>query len=83
MAFNITYKSSVKTDLKSIPKREIEKILDKIEKQLSLNAMQCPQLKGKFKSLRKLRVGNYRVIFTIESGTVLVLKIADRKRAYE
>ena len=83
MAFKITYKSSVKTDLKSIPKKEIEKILDKIEKQLSLSPMQFPLLKGKFKGLRKFRVGNYRVIFTVEMSSVLVLKIADRKNAYE
>ncbi len=83
MAFNITYKSSVRKDLKDIPGKEIRKILDKTEKLLADNPLVYPQLKGEFKGLRKLRVGNYRVIFSVESKNVVVLKIGNRKHVYE
>jgi mRNA-degrading endonuclease RelE of RelBE toxin-antitoxin system len=31
----------------------------------------------------RLRVGNYRVLFTLESSTIKVYRVVDRKEAYE
>jgi len=83
LGFNIKFKKSVFKDLKRLPKSEAKIILDKIEDELSKKANIHPQLKGRFKSLRKFRIGNYRVIYTIFDNNVLVLRIVHRKDAYK
>ena len=82
MAYNITYKSSVRRDLKAIGKAEAHRILDQLEKDLSRAPDKCPALKGAFEGLRKYRVGNYRVIFVMLGKDVLVLRIGHRKDVY-
>ena len=83
MAYNVTYKSSVKEDLKNIPKKQTLKIINKIEKLLRGNPLVYPQLKGEYRGLRKFRVGDYRVIYFIEKNDVVILKIGNRKNVYE
>jgi len=41
-----------------------------------------PTLTGKFSGLRKFRVGDFRVIFSIIGDTALVLRIGHRKEVY-
>ncbi len=83
MACNITFKKSVSKDLKKIDKSTIVDLLDKINAELSINADKYPILKGKFAGLRKFRVGDYRIIFSIVgTETVLILRIAHRKEVY-
>lgn len=83
MSFKISFKSSVYKDLKKIDKTKTAQILDKIEKELSESPHLYPALSGKFSGLRKFRVGNYRIIFSILEDSVLILKISHRKDAYK
>lgn len=83
MAFDIAYKKSVEKDLGHLGKAEARRVLDKIEKDLATRADSYPVLKGEFAGLRKLRVGNYRVIFAILGHQVLVLRIGHRSTIYE
>ncbi len=83
MAYNIVYKKSVQRDLKRLSKREAHRILNQIEQELSKNAEAYPVLKGPFAGLRKYRVGDYRVIYAILGGDVLILRIGHRKDVYE
>jgi mRNA interferase RelE/StbE len=83
LAFDITYKKSVGKDLAGLGKAEARRVLDKIEKELPSRADSCPALKGQFSGLRKLRVGDYRVIFAILGNQVLVLRVGHRREVYE
>jgi mRNA-degrading endonuclease RelE of RelBE toxin-antitoxin system len=83
LAFNITYKKSVGKDLAGLGKAETRRILDKIEKDLSIRANSFPLLHGDFAGLRKLRIGDYRVIFAILGPDVLVLRIGHRREIYD
>ena len=83
MAFDIAYKKSVGKDLAGLGKAEARRILDKIEKELPARADSYPVLKGQFSGLRKLRVGDYRVIFALLGTQVLVLRIGHRREVYE
>ncbi|MBW7908120.1 MAG: type II toxin-antitoxin system RelE/ParE family toxin [Kiritimatiellae bacterium] len=82
MAYNISYKSSVKRDLKKLNKADAKRVLDQLERDLSKNPLEYPALKGEFAGLRKYRVGDYRVIFAILNDEVIVLRIGDRKDVY-
>lgn len=83
MAFNIKYKKSVERDLGRLDKKEARRILDKIEKDLSEHAENYPVLKGEFSGLRKMRVGDYRIIFTLMDHDVLILRIGHRREIYK
>ena len=82
MAFDIRYKKSVERDLKRLDKTEAGKILDKIEEELSQRADAYPVLKGEFAGLRKLRVGDYRVIYALMESDCLILRIGHRREIY-
>ncbi|MDD5262669.1 MAG: type II toxin-antitoxin system RelE/ParE family toxin [Methylacidiphilales bacterium] len=82
MAYKIDYKKSVEKDLAHISKPEAKRILDKIDKTLVARPTDYPMLKGEFSGMRKLRVGDYRVIFVILDAEVLVLRIGHRKEIY-
>ena len=83
MKYKIAFNKSVSRDLKKIDKEQADKILIKIDKELSAKASQYPELKGPFSGLRKCRIGDYRIIFTIIRDTVLILRIKHRKNAYK
>ena len=82
MGYRITFKKSVAKDLKRIGKANARRVLDKIDAQLVKDAERFPALTGSFGGMRRLRVGNYRVIFAIVSDDVLVLRVQDRKDVY-
>ena len=83
MADNIVYKKSVSRDLTKLGKEEARRVLRRIEKNLAEKAETYPVLKGKFAGLRKYRVGDYRVIYTILGQDVLVLRIGHRRDIYK
>ncbi len=82
MNYKIAFKKSVSRDLKKIDKEQTDKILKKIEDELPQKAETLPILTGKFSGLRKFRVGDFRVIFSIIGDTALILRIRHRKEAY-
>ena len=83
MSYNITFKKSVFKDLSRLPKQEALKILDKIDQELPKNADKFPMLRGKFKGMRRFRVGDYRIIFIILDKDVVILRIYHRKDVYK
>ena len=83
MAFNVRYKKSVERDLKRLDKSEAVKILNKIEDELSKRADTHPVLKGEFTGLRKLRVGDYRVIYALMENDCLILRVGHRREIYK
>ena len=82
MSYKIAFKKSVGRDLKKIDKDQANRILSKVEEDLPEKAESFPVLAGKFSGLRKFRIGNYRVIYSILDDTVLILRISHRREAY-
>lgn len=82
MSYKIVFKKSVSRDLKKISKDQAESILKKIEENLPEKADTFPSLTGRFAGLRKFRVGEYRVVYTIIEDTALILRISHRRESY-
>lgn len=82
MPATVKYKASVERDLRRIDKKDVNRILNKIEKVLSENLNKGEPLKGEYKGLYKLRIGDYRVIYTKTKEGVLILRIRHRGKAY-
>ena len=82
--WKIEFIPAASREIKKLPKNARERIITTIEKILSINPYAGELLKGDFKGYRKFRVGNYRVIYTLEKDrlVVLVIRVAHRKNVY-
>jgi mRNA interferase RelE/StbE len=78
----ILYKSSVGKDLRHIDAKSKEKILRQIRVVLAENPQSGEPLHGEFHGLLKIRVGEYRVVYTTVGDDVLILRIRHRSKVY-
>ncbi|OIO31951.1 MAG: hypothetical protein AUJ18_05380 [Candidatus Hydrogenedentes bacterium CG1_02_42_14] len=84
MAYKINYKKSVTKDLNKIDKKQCKRLLNKIEKELSLFPEKGKELVGNFKGLFSYRSGDYRVIYSIlADNNILILRVVHRKEVYK
>ena len=83
MVYEIEYKSSVSHDLRKLDKKTASRILSQINEFLSKDPSTGDRLQGEFAGLYKMRIGEYRVIYTIIKNKVLVLRIRHRSQVYE
>lgn len=83
MAYSLGYKKSVQRDLKQLSKADAARILGLIETELLKRPESNPMLKGTFAGLRKYRVGDYRVIYSIVGTEVWILRIGNRRDVYK
>ena len=72
-------------DMRRLATRDRERVVAKIERYAAdptSLANQVSMLAGS--EHRRMRVGNYRVIFTVESGKIaVVLRVRHRREAYD
>ena len=80
--FQIEYGSAALDDLDDLPARERTQILRKIERlQLGLH--------GNIKRLHdaeaayRLRMGDYRILFDVGGGVIIIRRIGNRKDVYD
>jgi mRNA interferase RelE/StbE len=82
-AYKLFFKKSVHKDFDSIPKKDLKRILCRIES-LSEEPRPkgCEKLTGQEKY--RLRQGRYRIVYSIQDDelTVWVIKVAHRKHIY-
>ena len=83
MPYSLKIKQSAYKEIQQLDKKERIRIVSAIDK-LTDNPHIGKVLKGELSGLRRIRSGNYRVIYEINEGEVLilVLRIAHRKQAY-
>lgn len=83
--YEITYDYRIwEQDFEEIDKATQKIILKTIEKKLFSNPEKFGQkLKKPLSGFYKLRVGNYRIIYTIEKNTAFILKIGHRRSVYK
>jgi mRNA interferase RelE/StbE len=82
-AYKVFFKESVEKDLKSIPKKDLKKILHKIELlAVGPRPQGCEKLTGQERY--RLRQGRYRIVYSIQDFelTIWIVKIGQRKDIY-
>jgi mRNA interferase RelE/StbE len=83
-SYSLAFKKSVAKDLRSIPNRDVHRILKRID-----TLCENPRAEGcvKLSNLEKYRVrqGVYRIIYEVQDNEliILVVKIAHRSQIYE
>ena len=82
--FSIVFARSARKELESLSSSQIKRILSSIEK-LSTEPFPhgCKKLKGE-KNLWRIRVGDYRIIYSVFSDILLIdiIRIRHRKEVY-
>jgi mRNA interferase RelE/StbE len=84
--YQITIKKSAAKELEAIAPKEAKKIVSEI-RSLADNPRPsgCKKLKGKIEELWRIRIGNYRVLYSIEDmvKVVDIKRVGHRKDIYE
>lgn len=82
--YKLTFKKSVAKDLRTIPNKDVKKILEKIET-LTENprAEGCIKLSGQ--ENYRIRQGLYRIVYEIKDDILIinVIKVAHRSSVYK
>ena len=82
-AYKIFFKKSVEKDFKVIPKKDLVKILERIETLAEdPRPSGCEKLSGQQKY--RLRQGRYRILYSVQDDelTIWVVKVGHRKDIY-
>jgi len=81
--YSIKIKASAKTSLLKIDKNNQFRLIEKIDS-LAKNPFRGTQLKGDLTGLRRIRVGQYRVVYEVQNKAliILVIRIGHRKEVY-
>lgn len=82
-AYKVYFKKSVEKDFAAIPKKDLKKIIKRIEKLAEDPRPQgCEKLTGQDRY--RLRQGRYRIVYSIQNNelTVWVIKVGHRKDIY-
>ncbi len=83
VAYKIFFKKSVEKDFKVIPKKDLVKILERIEALAEdPRPPGCEKLSGQQKY--RLRKGRYRILYSVQDDelTIWVVKVGHRKNIY-
>ena len=82
-AYSIFFKESVRKDLDSIPKNDLQRVMERIAS-LAGNPrpIGCEKLSGQERY--RIRQGDYRIIYSIQDTqlTVWVVKVGHRREVY-
>lgn len=82
MKYKIEFKPQAIKDCKKIPRKEVQKIFEKIDKMSNDLQGDVKQLTN-FTHEYRLRVGDYRVLFETEDKIIYIYRIRHRKQAYK
>jgi len=83
MLFEPKYHPEVARDIAGFPQNIKNRIRKAIEDRLILDPVKFGEpLRRSLSGFRKLRVGDYRVIYQIQVQTVIILKIGHRREVY-
>jgi mRNA interferase RelE/StbE len=84
MAFTVIFHPAVRDDAASIAKAIRERIRSAIDTRLTREpALYGKPLRGTLAGYWKLRVGDWRVVYTIRGSEVIVYAIKHRSRVYD
>lgn len=84
MIYRLLYHPLVAEDIEAIPQNLKNRIRIALERRLSMNPIQAGHpLRQSLIGHRKMRVGDYRIIYRVEHDAIIVLKIGHRKDVYD
>ncbi|MCF8253840.1 MAG: type II toxin-antitoxin system RelE/ParE family toxin [Bacteroidia bacterium] len=87
MKYSVSIKKSAAKSLESLPNKAIRLKVTNAILGLAENPrpLKCKKLKGKLSELWRIRIGNFRVIYSIDDTIRIIdiMEIGDRKEIYD
>ncbi|MCK5708088.1 MAG: type II toxin-antitoxin system RelE/ParE family toxin [Candidatus Aureabacteria bacterium] len=84
MEYSVSYHPEIHQDISSIPQNIKLRIKKAIEQRLLIDPLKFGEpLRRSLQGFRKLRVGDYRIIYKIKKEQITILKIGHRKEVYK
>jgi len=85
LKYTVVYHRNIKKDLKKLNAKTIRLFFEAVKEIILKDPYQGIGLKGKYRGLWKYRIGNYRIIYSIEGNEliVLILRIRHRRNVYD
>ena len=80
--YQIEYGPSALDDLDGLPARERAQVLRKIER-LELGLHGNIKRLHKAEAMYRLRMGDFRILFDVEGGVIVIRRIGNRKDVYD
>ena len=83
MTYSLRIKASAVRELERIDKSVRSRLIAAIDRLVD-NPHRGQQLKGELTGLRRVRVGDYRIIYEIDAGelVILVIRVGHRRHIY-
>ena len=81
MSYAIRRQPKAQKELERVPESDQQRVVDAIH-QLEENPHAGRVLKGGLQGLRRIRVGDWRVLYKIDDSVVSILRVARRRDAY-
>lgn len=83
MNYSVRIKRSAARELARVPKPDRQRLIQEIDG-LAAQPLAGVALKGGLRGLRRIRVGNYRIVYEVRSNAlvVLVVRIGHRRGVY-
>lgn len=84
MTYSLKIKASAAKDLARIERQHRLRLIEAIDA-LKANPHRGANLKGDLSGLRRLRVGDYRILYEIQAANliVLIVRVAHRRDVYQ
>ncbi len=83
MGYTITYHPEVASDIAGLPKNIKIRLQRAIESRILVDPIKYGEpLRRSLQGYRKLRVGDYRIIYALKANQITILKIGHRKEVY-
>jgi len=83
MTYRLLYHPLVAEDIEDLPENIKDRLSGALEKRLAPDPVRAGRpLKQSLAGHRKMRVGDYRVIYRVLGDAIMVLKIGHRKDVY-
>ena len=86
MEYSVRWHKDALSDLKKFDKNLSRQIIDKVKGHLAKDPVGLGKpLKGTFKGMYRYRFGNYRIMYVIKNGelVILIMTIGHRKSIYK
>ncbi|MBL8222586.1 MAG: type II toxin-antitoxin system RelE/ParE family toxin [Bryobacterales bacterium] len=78
----IRFLPNVRSEIRALAQLEAKAILDAIHRYAEDGTGDVKHLQGRLQGLRRLRVGNYRILFDETANEVTIHRVVDRREAY-
>lgn len=85
MGYQVLYHRDIKKDLKKLDKKVIDLFFCTVKEKILKDPYTGTRLKGRYRDLWKFRIGDFRIIYSIEEDGIRIhiLRVRHRSNVYD